>query len=161
MCGIAGIFNLNDRPIAFHTLKSMTEAIAHRGPDGEGHFIKGNIAIGHRRLSIIDLSDHGAQPMSSGDENWVISFNGCIYNFLELKEELRNLGHSFKSATDTEVIVEGLSEWGIDFIPRLNGMFAIAAWNKKEQALYLIRDRFGVKPLYYCFYKDSYQILVP
>ncbi|MCX6266794.1 MAG: asparagine synthase (glutamine-hydrolyzing) [Bacteroidetes bacterium] len=151
MCGIAGVFNLNGEPVVFSLIKRMTDVIAHRGPDGEGHFVNNNIALGHRRLSILDLSDRGAQPMTSGDGNWVISFNGCIYNYMELKQELRKKGHAFESSTDTEVIVEGLSAYGLDFIPRLNGMFAFAAWNKKEQTLYLCRDRFGVKPLYYWF----------
>ncbi len=151
MCGIAGIFNLDGRPVNLQAIKRMTDVIGHRGPDGEGHFVKDNIGIGHKRLSILDLSERGRQPMSSGNGNWIISFNGCIYNFPELKKELQNLGRAFRSATDTEVIAEGFSEFGIDFISRLNGMFAIAAWSAEEKALYLCRDRYGVKPLYYHF----------
>ena len=151
MCGIAGVYNLDGKPFSLSNLKKMTDAIAHRGPDGEGYYVKDNIALGHRRLSIIDLSSRGSQPMTSKDGNWVISFNGCIYNYLELKQELKSLGHEFVSTTDTEVIVEGLAEYGISFFERLNGMFAVAAWNKREKTINLSRDRFGVKPLYYWF----------
>ncbi len=129
----------------------MSQKLAHRGPDGEGYFVDNQIALAHRRLAILDTSPKGAQPMASKDGNWVVVFNGCIYNFLELKQELRSKGHEFNSTTDTEVIAEGLAAYGPDFFKRLNGMFAIGAWNKAEQALYLSRDRFGVKPLYYWF----------
>jgi asparagine synthase (glutamine-hydrolysing) len=151
MCGIVGVFNLNGEPFGLSALKAMAEAIAHRGPDGEGFFVENNIAIAHKRLSILDLSPRGAQPMTSKDGNWVVTFNGCIYNFLELKQELQAKGHEFVSTTDTEVIVEGLAAYGSSFFERLNGMFAVGAWNKSEKALYLSRDRFGVKPLYYWF----------
>lgn len=155
MCGITGIFNLNGSPVAPNTVKSMADAIAHRGPDGEGYFTKGNIGMAHRRLAILDPSPRGAQPMESKNGRWVVVFNGCIYNFQELKLELRARGHSFVSTTDTEVIVEGLAAYGPDFFKRLNGMFAVAAWDKEEKALYLSRDRFGVKPLYYWFTGSS------
>jgi asparagine synthase (glutamine-hydrolysing) len=151
MCGIAGVFNLDGSPYALGNLKKMAQAIAHRGPDSEGFFIENNIALAHRRLAILDVSPRGAQPMSSKDGNWVISFNGCIYNFLELKQELQARGHHFVSTTDTEVISEGLAAYGVSFFQRLNGMFAVAAWNKHEKALYLTRDRYGVKPMYYWF----------
>ena len=151
MCGLTGVFNLNGEPFLLSNLKKMAEAIAHRGPDDEGYFVKDNIGLAHKRLAIIDTSSKGAQPMTSKDGKWVIVFNGAIYNFLELKEELKSLGHTFYSKTDTEVIVEGLAEYGVSFFERLNGMFAVAAWNTEEKALYLSRDRFGVKPLYYWF----------
>ncbi|OOG71185.1 asparagine synthase (glutamine-hydrolyzing) [Algoriphagus sp. A40] len=151
MCGIVGVFNLNGEPFGLSALKDMAAAIAHRGPDGEGFFVENNIAIAHKRLSILDLSPRGAQPMTSKDGQWVVTFNGCIYNFLELKQELQAKGHEFVSTTDTEVIVEGLAAYGSSFFERLNGMFAVGAWNKSEKALYLSRDRFGVKPLYYWF----------
>lgn len=151
MCGIAGIFNLNHEPIALQTIKSMTGALAHRGPDGDGFYVSQNIALGHKRLAILDVSDKGSQPMSSKNGEWVVVFNGCIYNFLELKQELKSKGHGFTSSTDTEVIVEGLAAYGPSFFERLNGMFAVGAWNTKEQQLYLSRDRYGVKPLYYWF----------
>ena len=151
MCGIVGVFNLNGEAVDEGVLKRMTDSLIHRGPDGEGKFLDGNLGIAHRRLAILDLSDAGLQPMTSRDGSWVITFNGCIYNYKELREELRAQGHSFQSSTDTEVIVEGLSRYGIDFLERLNGMFAIGAWSVEEKALYLSRDRFGVKPLYYYF----------
>lgn len=151
MCGIVGVFNLNGEPFGLSALKTMAKQMAHRGPDGEGYFVDNQIALAHRRLAILDTSSRGAQPMTSKDGNWVVVFNGCIYNFLELKQELRSRGHEFVSTTDTEVIVEGLSAYGPDFLKRLNGMFAIGAWNKSEQSLYLSRDRFGVKPMYYWF----------
>ncbi|SMC79041.1 asparagine synthase (glutamine-hydrolyzing) [Pedobacter nyackensis] len=155
MCGVAGIFNLNGAPIARQTIKKMADTMAHRGPDGEGFFIENNIALAHRRLAILDVSERGAQPMSSHDGDWVISFNGCIYNYLELQQELRSKGHSFVSTSDTEVISEGLAAYGPSFFERLNGMFVVAAWHKKENTLYLSRDRFGVKPLYYWFNHKS------
>lgn len=151
MCGIVGVFNLNGEPFGLSALKKMADTIAHRGPDGDGYFTDENIAIAHRRLSILDVSARGAQPMTSKNGDWIITFNGCIYNFLELKQELQAKGHEFISTTDTEVIVEGLAEYGPSFFERLDGMFAIGAWHKSEKVLYLSRDRFGVKPLYYWF----------
>lgn len=151
MCGIVGVFNLDGKPFLLDNLRKMSDKIAHRGPDGEGYYVKDNFALAHRRLAILDTSELGTQPMSSEAGNWIVSFNGCIYNFLELKQDLIAKGHRFVSNTDTEVIVEGLEEYGIDFIEKFNGMFAIAAWNTQEQALYLSRDRYGVKPLYYWF----------
>lgn len=149
MCGIAGIFNFNKQPIAHATIKSMIDMIAHRGPDGEGVYIDDYLALGHRRLSILDTSPSGAQPMGSKCGEWIIVFNGCIYNYLELKIDLKNKGHQFISTGDTEVICEGIAEYGIDFIKRLDGMFAIAAWQTSSKTLWLSRDRYGVKPLYY------------
>lgn len=151
MCGIAGVFNLNNEPFALNNLKSMAEAIAHRGPDGDGYFIDEGIALAHKRLAILDVSSKGAQPMTSKDGKWTIVFNGCIYNYLELKQELKARGHEFISSTDTEVISEGLSAYGPDFFERLNGMFAVGAWHHEEKTLYLSRDRYGIKPLYYWF----------
>lgn len=151
MCGIVGVFNLNGEPFALNNLKQMAETIAHRGPDGDGYFVDNQIGLAHKRLAILDVSPKGAQPMTSKDGNWVITFNGCIYNYLELKQELKAKGHEFVSTTDTEVIVEGLAEYGPSFFERLNGMFAVGAWCKNEQTLYLSRDRYGIKPLYYWF----------
>ena len=149
MCGIAGIFNLNGEAVASNTIKAMMQRIAHRGPDGEGIFEEENIALGHRRLAILDTSDKGSQPMLSKDGNWTIVFNGCIYNYRELKEELKTKGHKFISTTDTEVICEGLSAYGPSYFERFDGMFAVAAWNRQTKTLYLSRDRYGIKPLYY------------
>ena len=125
MSGIVGVFNLDKKPFALANLKRMANKLAHRGPDGEGYYIEENIALAHKRLAILDLTSRGSQPMTSKDGNWVIAFNGCIYNFLELKQELKSFGHEFVSTTDTEVIVEGLAEYGISFFKRLNGMFAV------------------------------------
>lgn len=151
MCGIVGVFNLNGNSFSIQHLKRMAQTIAHRGPDGEGYYVSENIALAHKRLAILDTSPKGNQPMSSKDGKWVIVFNGCIYNFMELKQELQALGHEFVSTTDTEVIAEGLARYGTSFFERLNGMFAVGAWNTQEKAVYLSRDRFGVKPLYYWF----------
>jgi asparagine synthase (glutamine-hydrolysing) len=156
MCGIAGIFNLNGVAIAPSILRQMVDTISYRGPDGEGFFIDGNIAIGHKRLAILDPSSNAAQPMFSKDGDWVIAFNGCIYNFKELRHELRAKGHQFFSSGDTEVIAEGLSSSGISFCERLNGMFAVAAWHKPTNTIYLSRDRYGIKPLYYWFNGKSF-----
>ncbi len=151
MCGLTGIFQLDGKAIRNSDLQRMTDALAHRGPDGQGLYLKEQIGLGHRRLSILDVSDKGAQPMRSHDDRWVLVFNGCIYNFKELRSELQALGHRFYSESDTEVIAEGLSAFGPEFFHRFDGMFAIAAWNVPEQKLYLSRDRFGIKPLYYYF----------
>ena len=149
MCGIAGVFNLNKQPVSHQTIKSMADALAHRGPDGEGLYIDENLALGHRRLSILDISPKGAQPMMSHNGEWVIVFNGCIYNYLDLKLDLKSKGHDFVSTGDTEVICEGLAEYGTAFFEKLDGMFAVGAWHKPSRTLWLSRDRFGVKPLYY------------
>ena len=151
MCGIVGVFNLNGESFSEMQLRKMANAIGHRGPDGEGYFINENISLAHKRLSILDTSLKGAQPMHSKSGEWVITFNGCIYNYIELRKELVSKGHSFISTTDTEVISEGLAAYGVDFFKRLDGMFAIGAWNTKEKCLYLSRDRYGIKPLYYWF----------
>lgn len=150
MCGITGIFNLNGETARLNDIQGMTRMIAHRGPDGEGFFNEENVALGHRRLAILDTSDKGAQPMHSKDGNWVIVFNGCIYNYPELKKELIAKGHKFNSTSDTEVISEGLAAFGPGYIEKFNGMFAIAALHKPSNTLYLSRDRYGIKPLYYC-----------
>ena len=149
MCGITGIINFNQTRADAALIKAMTKQIAHRGPDGEGFCTYENIALGHRRLSILDISNKGAQPMTSSNGEWVVTFNGCIYNYLELKKELLQLGCSFNSTTDTEVISEGLSKFGVDYFKRFNGMFAIAALHKPSKTVYLSRDRYGIKPLYY------------
>lgn len=154
MCGITGIFNVRGNPTNAQTIKQMTDQLVHRGPDSGDVYIDNNIALGHRRLAILDISQKGAQPMASKSGNWVIVFNGCIYNFHELRLELKTLGHEFISQTDTEVIVEGIDEYGPSFFERLDGMFAVGAWNTVTRELWLSRDRFGVKPLYY-FFQDG------
>ncbi len=149
MCGIAGIFNLSGKPVANNDIKHMTRALQHRGPDGEDIFVHENIGLGHRRLAILDTSPKGCQPMPSKNAEWIVVFNGCIYNFRELKLELQARGHEFISSGDTEVVCEGLAAYGPSFFEKLDGMFAIGAWNTKTSSLWLSRDRFGVKPLYY------------
>jgi asparagine synthase (glutamine-hydrolysing) len=149
MCGIAGLVNLDAEPIAPPLLQRMTDVIAHRGPDGEGHWVEGNVGLGHRRLAIIDLSPAGHQPMVSADHRFVLSYNGEVYNFRELRSELEALGCWFRSKTDSEVVLNALAAWGIAALERFNGMFAFALWDRKERRLLLARDRYGVKPLYY------------
>ncbi|WP_166207639.1 asparagine synthase (glutamine-hydrolyzing) [Bradyrhizobium septentrionale] len=149
MCGVAGILNLDGRPVSSHVLRAMTQAIAHRGPDGEGQWIDGSIGLGHRRLAIIDLSPTGAQPMQTADGRFVISYNGEIYNYRELRAELEAQGHVFRSSSDTEVLLQAIAAWGLGALQRFNGMFAFALWDRKERRLTLARDRYGIKPLYY------------
>jgi asparagine synthase (glutamine-hydrolysing) len=148
MCGIAGILELGGDAVSPAILQRMTDAIAHRGPDGEGHWIEGAIGFGHRRLAIIDLSPGGHQPMMSADHRFVITYNGEIYNFKELRAELQAAGYWFRSNSDTEVLLHALAHWGTEVLARLNGMFALALWDRKEKKLLLARDRYGIKPLY-------------
>jgi asparagine synthase (glutamine-hydrolysing) len=149
MCGIAGVFNLNGEPVATRLLKGMTDAIAHRGPDGEGHYVAGPVGLGHRRLAIIDLSEAAHQPMPNETGDVLLVFNGEIFNFQALRAELEGRGHRFHSATDSEVIVHGYEEWGDDCVTRFNGMFAFGLWDARRRRLLIARDRYGIKPLYY------------
>lgn len=149
MCGFAGLIHLNGEPVSPVILKKMTDAIAHRGPDGEGQWIEGNVGIGHRRLAIIDLSPAGHQPMISRDHRYVLSYNGEIYNYREIRTELEVLGHWFSSQSDSEVVLNALAHWGPDALLKFNGMFGLALWDRKEKTLLLARDRYGIKPLYY------------
>lgn len=147
MCGIAGYVSTTKKPTK-KILKSMTDRIAHRGPDAEGFFLDDYAALGHRRLSIIDLST-GDQPIYNEKNDIAIVFNGEIYNYVELREELKKKKHKFVTSTDTEVLVHGYEEWGTELTKKLRGMFAFAIWNMKEKELYLARDGWGIKPLYY------------
>lgn len=149
MCGIAGILNFKQQPVAHSQIKAMTDRIIHRGPDGEGQWVAGNIGLGHRRLAIIDLTPAGNQPMQTPNGRFTITYNGEVYNFKELRIELEALGHKFHSQTDTEVVLNAYAEWGHKSITKFNGMFAFAIWDKKEKQLFLARDRYGIKPLYY------------
>ena len=149
MCGIAGYLNLDGKPASFEVVQRMTSAIAHRGPDGEGQWVEGNVGIGHRRLAIIDLSPAAHQPMFNADHRYVLSYNGEIYNFRELRAELEALGYWFRSNSDTEVVLNALAAWGVKALTRFNGMFALALWDRRERRLLLARDRYGIKPLYY------------
>lgn len=151
MCGISGVFNVNGRPVSPVTLRKMTDAMAHRGPDGEGFYIDSFLGLGHRRLAIIDLSPLGHQPMTSDCGQFVITFNGEVYNFRELRKDLEEKGHAFRSRTDTEIVLHAYMEWGNACVERFNGMFAFAIWDRTRQELFLARDRYGIKPLYYTF----------
>ena len=156
MCGLAGIFQLDGRPAAPSIVRGMAQMLAHRGPDDAGLFCEGPIALGHRRLSIIDLSDVAAQPMRSADGRYVIIFNGEIYNYRELRRELEALGARFTSRSDTEVLLAAYERWGRGALDRLNGMFAFAVWDCKERRLFLARDRFGIKPLYFTWVGNAF-----
>jgi len=149
MCGIAGTLNLAGAPAQLAILQRMTDAIAHRGPDGEGHHTDGPLGFGHRRLAIIDLSPAGRQPMATEDGRFLLTYNGEVYNFRELRTELEAIGYHFRSRSDSEVVLKAFAAWGSDALLRFNGMFALALWDREERTLLLARDRFGVKPLYY------------
>ena len=151
MCGITGIFNIDGAPVSISLLRKMTDKIAHRGPDGEGFYTDSFIGFGHRRLSIIDLSPLGHQPMQSEDGNYIITYNGEVYNFQNIRMELEAKGHSFRSKTDSEVILKSYIEWGKECVHKFNGMFAFAVWDKLKHELFIARDRYGIKPLYYFF----------
>jgi len=151
MCGIVGILKIKDA-IDREELDRFTDALAHRGPDGRSTFFDGNIGLGHRRLAILDLSDAGKCPMPYGGKDgkrYWITYNGEIYNFLELRNELKVLGYKFNTETDTEVILASYAQWGKDCLLRFNGMWAFAIWDSIEKILFVARDRFGIKPLYY------------
>jgi asparagine synthase (glutamine-hydrolysing) len=156
MCGIVGIFNLNGEPVSSVQLRQMTDAISHRGPDGEGFSLDSFVGLGHRRLAILDLSPAGHQPMMTEDKQYALTYNGEIYNFRELKTELEKRGHRFRSRTDSEVVLYAYVEWGPACLERFNGMFALAIWDKTKQELFLARDRYGVKPLYYSFQGSTF-----
>jgi asparagine synthase (glutamine-hydrolysing) len=150
MCGIAGIYNFKDsRKVDRKLLQRMMDVMQHRGPDAEGMYVNGNIGLGHRRLSIIDLSEAGRQPMFSDDKQLAIVFNGEIYNYLDYREDLQKRGHTFYSRTDTEVIIYLYREHGEECLQYLRGMFAFALWDEQKQRLFLASDRLGQKPLYY------------
>ena len=149
MCGIVGIVRFDEKPIKKDELQTMMQVIKHRGPDDEGMFIDGHVGFGHVRLSILDLSSAGKQPMTDATGRYTIIQNGESYNYIELREELKALGYKFATQTDTEVLLNGYIEWGESVLDKLNGMFALAIYDKEKQTLFIARDRFGVKPLYY------------
>ena len=144
MCGIIGSFS--DK---FSFSNKQIDIISHRGPDDYGYFFQNNVMLGHRRLSIVDLTANGHQPMQTVNENYTIVFNGEIYNHLEIRKELELLGVSFKSSSDTETLLYGYATWGIEILNKLNGIFAFAIYDKINDQLFVARDQFGVKPLYY------------
>ena len=146
MCGIAGLIDKSGQSISALVVARMTDALEHRGPDGGDIWLEDNVGLGHRRLSIIDLSVAGNQPMTSADGKHKLVFNGEIYNFRELKSELKGLGYTFKSNSDTEVVLYSIIEWGEQAFKRFNGMFALAIWNRETRELLIGRDRYGIKP---------------
>ncbi len=156
MCGITGIINLNGEFINPNILKFMTDSISHRGPDGEGFWSEENIGFGHRRLAIIDLSNLGRQPMKTDNNEYVLIYNGEIYNYKEIKARLLLKGYNFRGNSDTEVFLNALIEWGTDAILKFNGMFSFAFFDKREKNLILGRDRYGIKPLYYARQGDLF-----
>jgi asparagine synthase (glutamine-hydrolysing) len=148
MCGIAGMLRLDGGPPPPEVLRRMTEAIIHRGPDGSGAYLDGPAGLGNQRLAILDLSDAGAQPMLNDAGDVALTYNGEVYNFRELRAELESGGHCFRSRSDTEVVLRAYEVWGPEFVERLNGMFALALWDRRSRSLLLARDRYGIKPLY-------------
>jgi len=152
MCGISG-FNWPDKEM----IGVMNDTLRHRGPDGEGSYVNGHVSLGHRRLAIIDLSERGKQPMCNEDERIWLVYNGEVYNFKELREELEQKGHRFTSGTDAEVIIHAYEEWDIQCLSRFNGMFAFTIYDSDKKILFLARDRFGIKPLYY--YAENHKFI--
>src|SRR5215813_12364412 len=156
MCGIAGIMDLRGRrTIDVHRVERMTDLLAHRGPDGDGCYALSGIALGHRRLAIVDVAG-GRQPMFNETGSVAVVYNGEIYNFGELVQELSARGHRFRTRCDTEVIAHAWEEWGEACLQRFRGMFAFALWDGDKEALFLARDRVGEKPLYYAATRDGY-----
>jgi asparagine synthase (glutamine-hydrolysing) len=157
MCGIVGYWGFASQDLDDATFEAFTHSLAHRGPDGFGieHDVEARLRFGHRRLAILDLSEFGHQPLFYANGRFWINFNGEVYNFLELREELRAFGHRFASNTDTEVVAAAYAQWGSNCQLRFNGMWAFAIWDQRERQLFLSRDRFGVKPLHFSLYKGS------
>lgn len=155
MCGISGIIHKNGSPVTHDEIRAINDLIAHRGPDGNGLFFANGLALGHRRLAILDVSPAGHQPMTYA-ERYVITFNGEIYNYLELRDELCLDGYAFASATDTEVILAAYDKWGADCVSRFNGMWAFALYDTLKEEVFCSRDRFGVKPFYYADTADKF-----
>ncbi|NVJ98133.1 MAG: amidotransferase 1, exosortase A system-associated [Alphaproteobacteria bacterium] len=154
MCGITGVLLSSGKPVNQDALRRMNTRLAHRGPDADGFFWGQGVALGHRRLSIIDVAG-GVQPMLSDDEGVVLTFNGEIYNFQYLRRELEGLGYSFRTNSDTEVLITAYLAWGRDCVTRLRGMFAFAIWDNRTGELFVARDRLGIKPVYYCSLPDG------
>lgn len=156
MCGICGIINFNSSPVSEESIRKMMHMQKHRGPDDEGVFLHSNVGLGFVRLSIIDLSPAGHQPFHSNNEHYVMVYNGEIYNYIELRAELKALGHSFHTQTDTEVLLNAYRQWGKDCLHRLNGMWAFVIYNKQSGEIFGARDRFGIKPFYYQHTDDQF-----
>ncbi len=150
MCGIAGLVHKTGKHVTQGELDSLTDLVAHRGPDGRGTYRDENVGLGHRRLAILDLSEFGLQPMRTANDDLVLTYNGEIYNYIELRADLTELGHHFKTGTDSEVILAAYREWGDECVRRFNGMWAFAILDRLRHRIFISRDRFGVKPIYYC-----------
>ncbi len=157
MCGICGELRFDGKAPATATLQVMTDRLTRRGPDGSGHFQAGPIALGHRRLAVIDLTEHAAQPMHDAEADLTLVFNGTIYNYPELRDTLQSMGHRFSSTGDTEVILRAYAQWGEACPQYLQGVFAFAIWDGRRRQLFLARDRFGIKPLYYTLTADGFR----
>lgn len=155
MCGICGIVNRDGSPVGGHEIKSMCDLVAHRGPDAEGHFLKDNFALGHRRLKIIDLSDAANQPFHY-EGRYTITYNGEVYNYVEIKDELTKEGYLFTTQSDTEVILAAYDKWGFNCVEKFNGMWSFAIYDEARGIIFCSRDRFGVKPFYYSVVKDKF-----
>ncbi|UWX60789.1 asparagine synthase (glutamine-hydrolyzing) [Chryseobacterium oranimense] len=155
MCGIAGLIYKNSTTVLEESLKKMTDKMSHRGPDAEGFFVYQSLGLGHRRLSIIDVSESANQPFFLEDK-LVLVFNGAIYNYIEIREELKQNGYSFKTTSDTEVLINSYDFWGEECVNKFNGMWSFAIYDKKANKLFCSRDRFGVKPFYYYSDKDQF-----
>ncbi len=156
MCGICGVININNKSVDESLLFPMMKTMKHRGPDDEGTFIEKNVGLGFVRLSILDLSSAGHQPMFSGDKRYVIVFNGEIFNYLELREELKLLNHVFHTGTDTEVLLAAYKEWDADCLNHFNGMWAFVIFDRTEKKIFAARDRYGIKPFYYIQTQDFF-----
>ena len=158
MSGVVGYWSYSSADLAAAVFAEFTHSLAHRGPDGFGieHFPGARLWLGHRRLAIVDLSERARQPMSYAEGRYWLTYNGEVYNYVELREELRGLGHRFISDSDSEVILAAYAQWGQDCQFRFNGMWAFAIWDAREHRLFLSRDRFGVKPLHYCDHAGAF-----
>jgi asparagine synthase (glutamine-hydrolysing) len=154
MCGIAGILDLRERPVRDGDVRAMIESIRHRGPDDDGVWTTRNVGLANARLAILDLTEAGHQPMVGDGGRCVLAYNGELYNFRELASQLESAGHRFRSRSDTEVVLRAYEEWGHQCVERFNGMFAFAIWDAQRQELFIARDRFGIKPLYYARVSD-------
>lgn len=155
MCGISGIIHKNGMPVTYDSIQTMNDLAAHRGPDGYGLFFDQGLALGHRRLAILDVSEAGHQPMLYGDR-YALTFNGEIYNYLELRQQLCDFGYTFASKTDTEVILAAYDKWGADCVNRFNGIWSFALYDQKNAEIFCSRDRFGVKPFYFADTLDKF-----
>ena len=155
MCGITGVIYKNNLPCDESLLHKVNDSIRHRGPDGDGFYVYKNLGFGHRRLAIIDLTDSGKQPMELNDR-YFITYNGEVYNYIEIRDELIKVGVTFRTATDTEVILKAYEIWGEDCVNHFNGMWAFAIFDKQKETVFISRDRFGVKPLYYINTSDKF-----